>query len=144
MKVTVKIDGRTFVVQVGDTQSRPVVAMVDGERFEIWPDEVLPAGIQEKTDKPGGNAALEAATPGQPAVGNEIAGNQLTAPLPGVIDSIAVQPGDIVTQGQELLVIEAMKMKNVLRSPIAGEVQAIKVGVGQHVRHSDLLLEFVE
>jgi propionyl-CoA carboxylase alpha chain len=65
------------------------------------------------------------------------------APLPGVIDSIAVQPGDQVEAGQELCVLEAMKMKNVIRSARSGEVARLHVSVGQHVKHNDALIEFV-
>jgi propionyl-CoA carboxylase alpha chain len=66
------------------------------------------------------------------------------APIPGVIVSIAVEPGAEVEQGQELCILEAMKMKNVIRSPRAGQIAAIKVSAGQHVKHHDLLMEFAE
>jgi len=63
------------------------------------------------------------------------------APIPGVIDSIVVRPGDSVARGGELVVLEAMKMKNVIQAPQAGTVAAIHVAVGQHVKHGDLLVE---
>lgn len=66
------------------------------------------------------------------------------APIPGVIDSIGVQPGDAVATGQGLVVLEAMKMKNVIRASRAGEVGKIHVTIGQHVRHNDALIEYVE
>ena len=59
-----------------------------------------------------------------------------------MIAAVSVQPGSGVTVGQELLVIEAMKMKNAIRAARAGEIGALHVGVGQTVRQGDLLLEY--
>ncbi len=64
------------------------------------------------------------------------------APIPGVIVSVAVQPGQAVTVGQELCVLEAMKMKNVIRAPRAGVIAAVRVAVGQTVKHKDVLVEY--
>jgi biotin carboxyl carrier protein len=59
-----------------------------------------------------------------------------------VIVSIAVQQEDEVSAGQELLVLEAMKMKNSIRANRAGKIAAIGVSVGQHVQHNQVLVEF--
>ncbi|RPI84273.1 MAG: acetyl-CoA carboxylase biotin carboxyl carrier protein subunit, partial [Chloroflexi bacterium] len=39
MKINVKVQGKNFVVEIIDPLARPVVAYVEGERFEIWPEE---------------------------------------------------------------------------------------------------------
>ena len=65
---------------------------------------------------------------------------EVTAPLPGVVISIAVGPGARVEQGQTVLVLEAMKMKNAIRSPHAGVVAKVLVQIGQTVRHGEVLL----
>ncbi len=70
--------------------------------------------------------------------------NVVRAPIPGVIISIAVQPGDTVEVGQELCVLEAMKMKNAIRAPRAGTIGKVLAAVGEHVQHHDLLIEFAE
>jgi biotin carboxyl carrier protein len=89
----------------------------------------------------GGERAWRAA-PYPAAASYEPAGQgQVLAPIPGVIDSIAVQPGDGVVRGQELLVLEAMKMKNVIRATRAGTVAAVHVTARQHVKHGDPLVE---
>jgi biotin carboxyl carrier protein len=140
MKITVKIDGRAFVVETGDLQSRPVIAMVDGERFEVWPE---------------GQPALDVASAPAPPLGatdsaGKLGGNgngdtqKVSAPIPGVIISIAVQAGDAVQSGQELCVLEAMKMKNVIRATRDGKIAAVKVAVGQHVQHGNVLVTYAE
>jgi biotin carboxyl carrier protein len=53
---------------------------------------------------------------------------------------VSVATGDTVTAGQEILVIEAMKMQNELRSPRAGTVVRLAVGVGARVELGDLLV----
>jgi biotin carboxyl carrier protein len=64
----------------------------------------------------------------------------LTAPLPGRITHVAVQPGDAVTPGDTLLVIEAMKMENEFKAAAAGRVVEVRVAAGQTVNAGDVLL----
>jgi biotin carboxyl carrier protein len=65
---------------------------------------------------------------------------ELTAPLPGTVVTIAVAEGDTVEAGQELLVLEAMKMKNPIRAKQGGTVTAVHVNVGDQVQHGAPLL----
>jgi 3-methylcrotonyl-CoA carboxylase alpha subunit len=64
----------------------------------------------------------------------------VTAPLPGVIRSIRVQTGQRVSMDDELVIIEAMKMDNVIRAPRAGTVGNIHVTEGHQVAHGEPLL----
>lgn len=68
----------------------------------------------------------------------------LSAPMPGVILDIGVKPGDAVVRGQEVAVLDAMKMHNSIKSPRAGTVREICVGVGQAVGHGDPIIRFEE
>src|SRR5699024_5672766 len=54
----------------------------------------------------------------------------VTAPLPGTILKINIAVGDTVTEGQNIMVMEAMKMENQIQTSRGGEVVAIKVNVG--------------
>lgn len=152
MNVTVTIDGRTYTVTIEDPSARPVIATISGERFEIWPEEMNPPGVgavAPTETAPAGPAApapsplgSPARTPaGEPAAGGERA---ITAPIPGVIVALHVAPGDSVTVGQEICTLEAMKMKNSIRSTRAGTITALRVAVGDHVRHGQVLAEFGE
>lgn len=57
----------------------------------------------------------------------------VTAPMPGKIVKVLVKQGDAVAEGQGLVVVEAMKMENELRSPKAGKVVELHVKEGQAV-----------
>ena len=140
MKIHVKIEDKTYEVTIGDLQTRPVIASVDGEDFEVWPEEMsIPT------------ESTPAATPNQPAsappmqnAASESSGDlkAVKAPLPGVIIDIKVSEGDQITYGQELCVLEAMKMKNTIRSNREGKIKSIHVNVGDQVQHSAILMEF--
>ncbi len=63
------------------------------------------------------------------------------APMPGMIVRVHVQPGDIVSPGQGVIAMEAMKMENELRATTAGTVKAVLVQAGQAVEKGTVLVE---
>jgi len=67
--------------------------------------------------------------------------HKVTAPLPGTILKINLTVGDVVTEGQNVLIMEAMKMENQIQTTKAGEVTSIKVNVGDSVLQDDVLIE---
>ncbi|MBS0011264.1 MAG: acetyl-CoA carboxylase biotin carboxyl carrier protein subunit [Bacteroidales bacterium] len=62
--------------------------------------------------------------------------------IPGTIVDILVKEGDNIKKGDEVLVLEAMKMKNRLKSPLTGKVKKIDVEVNDKVPKGKLLIEF--
>ncbi len=150
MKVTVRIEDRAFEVEIENLFNRPIIALVEGERFEIWPEETVPMSLSASGTRSAGpnpatrrssRPARQASIPS--ASGSSIpTPNAIRAPIPGVIISIAVQEGDRVEMGQEVCVLEAMKMKNSIRAPRTGAISRIAVKEGEHVQHHDLLFEF--
>jgi propionyl-CoA carboxylase alpha chain len=147
MKYRVKIEEQWFEVEIENPRARPVVAQVEGETFEVWPaSELPPQPAQEPVAKPVSVSPPPATVPEPPAASATPAecANAACAPIPGVIISIAVQPGDAVQVGQELCVLEAMKMNNTIRAARAGTVARVNVSVGQHVKHGEVLLEYTE
>lgn len=64
------------------------------------------------------------------------------APMPGTVVSIAVQPGDRVVEGQEVAIVEAMKMQNVLRASRDGIVKAVSIKAGSSVSADEVIIEF--
>lgn len=69
-----------------------------------------------------------------------IGSGKVTAQMPGKILSLAVSPGDEVTAGQNLLIMESMKMELALNAPADGVVAAVEVAVGQMVAQGELLV----
>lgn len=71
----------------------------------------------------------------------EVSGRaEIKAAMPGRVVNVLVAPGDEVTANQGVIIVEAMKMENELRSPKAGRVVEVKVAAGQTVEKGELLL----
>ena len=65
----------------------------------------------------------------------------LEAPMPGKVIKVSVAPGQLVTRGAEILVIEAMKMENAIRAPRDGRVKSVAARVGETVSPGVVLVE---
>ena len=64
----------------------------------------------------------------------------ITAPIPGLVIKTLVSPGDAIEEGQPLVILEAMKMENEIRSMRSGVVKAILVSPGQRVEQNAVLI----
>jgi len=100
--------------------------LVDGWRFEVEVEPAARAALREKARR----GRTEAGQDGPVEV---------RAIIPGVVVAVSVATGDRVTTGQQLLVVEAMKMQNELRSPRDGVVGRLAVGERQTIEVGDLL-----
>lgn len=65
----------------------------------------------------------------------------IISPMPGSIVSVSVEPGQTVAEGQELLIVEAMKMQNIIKSEVEGKIKKVNVKPGQSVAVDELLIE---
>jgi biotin carboxyl carrier protein len=153
MKYIVRVEDKKFEVEIPDLHARPVIAIIDGVSFEIWPEDVQEARAAAEKAAPGVEPAASSGdrpTTGgshKPAKNGPTALNGgsdriVRAPIPGTVISVLVAPGAEVSAGEELLVLEAMKMKNIIRAPRAGRIQTVFVATGQTVKHHDSLVEF--
>ena len=66
--------------------------------------------------------------------------DEITAPMPGQITRILVEVGDEVVEGQDVAIIEAMKMENVLSAEARGTVRKVAVKIGDNLNVDDLIL----
>lgn len=136
-----------FVVHLGDRLVD--VTLVDHEDLaqaqiapavEIGTPRALPDTIPPTTaPRPVKASATPAAVRPRPS---GIGRNAVTAPMPGVVLSVEVAPGAVVTRGQLLLVLEAMKMKNDLRAERDGVIASVSVSPGDQVKHGDPMIAF--
>jgi biotin carboxyl carrier protein len=138
MKVHVKIGDRVFDVDIESINTRPIIARVEGEEFEVWPEN----GTQAEGSENPVSQSAHSTVPSGPTPPSTTDEKLLVAPLPGIIIEVFVKPGEYVETGHVMLVIEAMKMKNSIRSVRAGNVAAVLVSAGQTVMHKQPLVEF--
>lgn len=138
MKYTVRVDDRSYEVEIRDIYARPVIARVDGHEFEVTLEGDA-ASISQNEVKEFEIKKIE-----QPRVsGNQrLDTAELTAPLPGTIIEVFIKAGDLIESGQVILIIEAMKMKNSIRSTRAGRIADVLVSAGQTVAHKQPLVRF--
>ncbi len=68
--------------------------------------------------------------------------NNLVAPISGMVVDVKVKEGDEVSAGQELIILEAMKMENTLYSALDGKISKISINAGDSVQVDDILIEF--
>lgn len=141
----VTVHGKQYTVEVLDPHARPVRAIVDGEVVEVNIAPIpaydpAPASAPVPVAAPFPVAA-PAVQPAPAPVGPAPATiEEVKAPLPGTVVSIGVSAGERVTHGQELCVLEAMKMNNPIRANQPGVIHKILVTVGQQVQHGALLM----
>jgi len=69
--------------------------------------------------------------------------NEIKAPMPGMVLSILINEGDVVKKGDSLLVLEAMKMENIIKSPADWTIKKINAITGIAVEKNQLLIQFL-
>jgi biotin carboxyl carrier protein len=137
----VKLGDKTFDVDLRKTHDRSYLAMVGNRAFDFsissdGDDLVMTSrrGVNRVTLIDKSRRRLQAS--GERVVSGRV---ELKAMMPGRVVNVLVKPGDDVAADQGVLVVEAMKMENELKSPKAGKVIEIKVSVGQAVEKGEIL-----
>ncbi|MGZ8940945.1 MAG: biotin/lipoyl-containing protein [Limisphaerales bacterium] len=136
MKYVVKVAGKEYEVEIEDIHARPIIARVDGQEFAVDPEEGPRLAIQKEASE------LKSVELSKNTSGLSASAIELTAPLPGTVIEVFVKAGDQIETGQVVLIIEAMKMKNSIRSTRAGKITDVLVSAGQTVAHKQPLVKF--
>jgi biotin carboxyl carrier protein len=159
-RYTLEVGGKAFVIEVQEITADRYTVLVEGQEYEVRlssDEDVAEASITPEivpsrgthppppTVRPAAPAQSGAipVPPSRTSANGQVVG-ALTAPMPGKILSIEVGQGDLVSRGQTLVVLEAMKMKNAIKSPYDGVVLEIKVRPDQTVAHGELLVQLGE
>ena len=140
MRYNITIQNKSHLVEIEDINVRPVIAHVDGIRVEVIPGTNLLGvdGIRQKVQK---EAKEVHSFDLRQSVSNQSA-NEMTAPLPGTVVEVFVREGDLIETGQVIVIIEAMKMKNSIRSTRSGKIAEVLVNAMQTVAHKQPLVRF--
>ena len=140
---SIVIDGENYLVKIEELAGGELEVELDGKIHRVSMAEVLGQDTPSMPPQAAKQAMPIAPAPApraeQPAAGKA---GVLSAPMPGDIVQIMVKVGDQVGAGQEVCVLEAMKMKNVLRASHAGTVKSIDVSLGQSVKYGETLVQF--
>ena len=166
-RYTVTIDDATFTIDVAETTADSFEVSVEGRMYEATltgehdlPGVAISPQVAAADERPAavGRPASPRAVPaprresaheslpeasGNPVrPGDRASSATLTAPMPGVVLEVDAIPGAAVRRGDSLLVLEAMKMRNILRAPRDATVVAVEVAPGAHVASGDVLVRF--
>ena len=145
-KIKITIDGKSYSVEVKDINADPIEMVVDGHNVSVTlGDEDPPIAIKSTTEvKDSTQDELKSDSVNAPEPSKKVSApgpiKEFTAPMPGMIISIAVKEGDQVVPGDEICVLEAMKMQQTLRAEWAGIVDEIYVATGQQIQGGDKIL----
>ena len=139
MKYSLTIQEKSYVVEIEDINARPIIAYVEGIRFEVNPD-THPVGSSAGTERKTELSDVKSFDLRKTVSDQNT--NEMTAPLPGLVIEIFIKAGDDIEAGQVIVIIEAMKMKNSIRATRAGKIAEVLVSAGQTVAHKQPLVRF--
>ncbi len=109
-----------------DTEKKVVVVQVNGTNYTV----TLKDEMDLLLDKMGISATLKTKI------------NELKAPMPGLVLEVKVAAGDVIPKGGALLILEAMKMENVLKSTADVRIKSVEVKKGDIVEKNQILIKF--
>jgi biotin carboxyl carrier protein len=163
-RYTLEVGGKPYVIDVQEVTADRYRVEVEGQEYEvrlsgdedltearISPEIVLAREAAQHLPQTAPAARPAAPFPAasspplgpRPSTDGHIVG-ALTAPMPGKILSVEVKQGDRVSRGQTMVILEAMKMKNAIKSPYDGVVLEIMVRAEQSVAYGDPLAQLGE
>jgi len=151
MKYNISIKEQTFEIEVGEIREGMARVNVNGTdydvRIETYPDAVMPVKEAPGPVLPKPAPAVAPAPPLTPltpapavAPASPSGDNVIKAPMPGLILEVKVKPGDTVTVGMTVIIMEAMKMENSITVKIGGTVKEVHVQKGAQVMTGHPLL----
>jgi biotin carboxyl carrier protein len=159
-KYEMTVNGKDYVIEITDANANPVTVMVNGQAFsvaisgskpsasppspaqddsvqvdldEVYVPTVATAFVDTQEEPTASPTAVPAST-------GDV--RQITAPMPGKVLDIAVQPGAEISHGDTLCNLEAMKMKSPIRAPADGQIVKILISEGQNVNFGDVLFTY--
>lgn len=140
-RLRIRVGNNWYNVEVGDLSHSPIEVTVEGETYSVEVEgldaQTRARPRRGRTETPG----IVVPPPTSRTTASSTADNAIRSPMPGRVISILVRPGERVSAGQEVCVVEAMKMEQSIRTTRDGVVKAVLVQPMDSVRTNDPLLE---
>ena len=137
--VRVKVGERWYTVEVEDLATSPVRVTVEGEAFLVEVEGLPTEGPPlRRTARP---RAPRSVSPQARTPTSRVSDKIIYSPMPGRVLAVNVRPGDTVSPGEEVCVVEAMKMEQSIRASQGGVIKAVLVKPLQQVGTDDPLVE---
>ncbi|MBN2602300.1 MAG: biotin/lipoyl-binding protein [Candidatus Marinimicrobia bacterium] len=148
-----EINGKDYSVTINEFNAYEAVVTFNDKTYTVGLKDL---GIEQVSDLQPKNVVEPAIVSPSPAINivptvstgpapkkplPVVSGSSIVAPLPGLILKIHVKPGDAIKAGQNLVVMEAMKMENDVQAPANGTVKSILIKEGDSVNEGDVLIE---
>lgn len=137
-KYKFRIRGTEYGVEIHSTEGNIIELEVNGTMYKVELEKTIET---PKTPKLVRSSVPEPKTREKKIPKTITSKIIVKAPLPGIITKILVKEGDVVKEGDILLMMEAMKMENNIETEKAGTVKSIKVREGDNVLQDDVLIE---
>jgi biotin carboxyl carrier protein len=138
----ITIGGVTYEVEVGDLSRSPVSVEVNGQPLTVDWERVAQAPAAAAPSPAPPPVSAPAPAPARQPAAVAADANAVVAPMPGKVLAVRVKPGDSVAYGQELCLLEAMKMEQSIRSPRDGVIASVSVAAGDSVLHAQVMFTF--
>ena len=121
----VKVGDKWFDVEVLEFSPNKAIFLVDGEQITVTPSMAEPGRDQNKD-----LSSIDTVVP-----------KSFTAPMPGTVIEVLVKVGQQISSGDEVCILESMKMQQVLRSEVSGIVKSIEVSEGEQILDGHVIFE---
>ena len=138
----VLLDGRTVEADATQVSPNKISVLLGGRAYEVHVTPALDGTVKLQSGAHEFTAGIQdpRAWRGRKQGAIEAEGRQpIVAPMPGKVIRLLVSAGDQVEAGQGLVVVEAMKMQNEIRSPKKGKVERVVATEGQNVNAGEIL-----
>lgn len=136
------INGNVYEVNIQNIEDNIAEVEVNGTSYSVAVDKTMQASktprLVRSVSVPSTDSAPSIAKTANPTASK--GAGTVKSPLPGVILDIYVKEGDMVTMGQKLIMLEAMKMENNISADKEGKVVSIKVSKNDAVMEGDVLI----
>mgnify|MGYP000897234759 FL=1 len=145
----VQIDGQVVEVSLdnqADAADAAITPQIEAAQARGIAESAMTAGggVAKAPKVPATIRSEKPRTPSPAVAGGADLAYSMSAPMPGVILEIKINPGDQVDKGDVVMVLEAMKMKNDLHASRTGVIESVDINAGDQVKYGQVLLRFVK